>query len=224
MTKAVLSNIIKTSFIEDAGFSPSLQPQFNETTWAEYESVRPRQSSIISVTDLDNKKVEHVKFEPLPVERIYPHVFDEDIKAGQCLVYLRSAIKDADDAIEAFGEPDFQAVGTRLAQIAVAMGKAHSLTEFNESLGGVISFIRRATLIASNDDISRPALNSLLNVLKLSVANPMMDLDEASELVDKLANDGWRGEHALANEIIRALIDSTDLSVEEMQAPLFSEP
>lgn len=219
-----LDKHIQTSPIEDVGKTQSLKPQINATTWDEHEGVRPRRSGGIGSTGLDDVIVENVEVGSLPVERMYPHVFDEDIKAGQCLVYLRSAINDAHDAIDAFGEPDLQAVGTRLAQIAVTMGKAHSLTEFNESLGGVVSFIRRATLVASNDELSRSALNSLLNVLELAAANPMMDLDEASDLVDKLSNEGWHGEHRLANEIIMALVDSSELPADEMQALLFPEP
>lgn len=75
----------------------------------------------------------------------------------------------------------------------------------------------------SNDEFSRSALNSLVHVLGIMAMNPMMDLDEASDLVDKLTNDGWRGEHRLANELIMALVDSSGLPADEVQALLFPD-
>jgi len=187
------------------------------------EGVRQRSRSGFNGTGLDETD-ENFATGILPVERMYPHIFDEDIKSGQALGYIRSAISDAQVAIDAFGEPDLQTVGTRLTQIAVMMSKAHTLTDFNESLGALVSFIRRATLAASSVDVSRSALNALVNVLESAAANPMLDLDEASDLVEKLSDQGWRGEHALANDIVNALVDSSDLTHEVVQALLFPEP
>lgn len=159
----------------------------------------------------------------LPVERIYPHVFDDD-KAGQALIYLRAAIDDAKGAIDAFGEPDIPAVDSRLSQIAVLMGKTHPLTVFNESFGAVVSFVRRATLAASSTELSRSALNSLVHVLELSASNPMLDLDEATDLIEKLASEGWKGEHQLASELLMALADDYGMTTDDMQALLFPTP
>lgn len=226
MTAATIiswDKITQASSIESVSSSAFLKSQVPETTWTEDDDVPLFSSRKISSTGLEDEQVEPRKLGTLSVKRIYPHVFDENITAGQAVIYLRSAINDANVAIDAFGEPDLQTVDTRLTQIAVTMSKVHAMTEFNECLGAVVSFIRRATLTASNDELSRSALNSLIHVLELMAANPMMDLDEASDLVDKLSNDGWRGEHKLANELVTALIDSFDLPIDEVQALLFPE-
>lgn len=226
MTVATITSwdkITQASSIESVSSSAFLKSRVPDTTWMGNDDVPLFSSRKISSTMLEDEQVEPKKLGPLSVKRIYPHVFDENITAGQAVIYLHSAINDANVAIDAFGEPDLQTVGTRLTQIAVTMGKVHAMTEFNESLGAVVSFIRRATLTASNDELSRSALNSLIHVLELMAANPMMDLDEASDLVDKLSNDGWRGEHKLANELIMALMDSSDLPIDEVQALLFPE-
>lgn len=226
MTAATIiswDKITQASSIESVSSSAFLKSQVPETTWTEDDDVPLFSSRKISSTGLENEQIEPRNLGTLSVKRIYPHVFDENITAGQAVIYLRSAINDANVAIDAFGEPDLRTVSTRLTQIAVTMGKVHAMTEFNECLGAVVSFIRRATLTASNDELSRSALNSLIHVLELMAANPMMDLDEASDLVDKLSNDGWRGEHKLANELVTALIDSFDLPIDEVQALLFPE-
>lgn len=205
---------------EETSYSQLVAPQTFTTI---SEGVRQRSRGRFSGTGL-YETAENIETGPLPVERMYPHVFDEDIKSGQALICIRNAISDAQVAVDAFGEPDLQAVGTRLTQIAVTMGKAHALTDFNKSLGALISFIRRATLAASSVDVSRSALNALLNVLELVAVNPMIDLDEASDLVDKLSDEGWHGEHVLADDLVKALVDSSDLTPEDVQALLFPEP
>lgn len=185
---------------------------------SQYQQARTTNSSptVSSTTQSADNEVS-----PLPINRIYPHVFDESNLAGQALIYLQSAITDAKEAIDAFGEPDLQEVTTRLTHIAAAMGKAHLLTEFNESFGGVVSYVRRATLLITSEDISRSALNSLLQALMSVAANPMLDLDEATDLIDKLAHDGWKGEHRLANELIMALTEDSEITTEELQSLLF---
>ncbi|MDO9142319.1 MAG: hypothetical protein Q7U38_18530 [Methylobacter sp.] len=159
----------------------------------------------------------------LPIDRIYPHIFDEDTQTGQAIAIIRNALDDAKLALEDLGEPNFQSVTTRLTQIAAAMSKAYPLTSFNESLGAVIAFIRRATLVASIDEISRPSLNALVHVLQSIALNPMIDLDDASDLVDKLSNEGWRGENGIANQLIAALLDDYELNTDEIESLLFQE-
>lgn len=98
------------------------------------------------------------------------------------------------------------------------MGSAYPLTEFNESLGGVVAFVRRATLAASSAELSRSALNALVYALQSLVSNPMLDLDEASDFVDKLANEGWQGEHKVADELVATLLYQSALDDHEIQA------
>lgn len=215
---------LQTSPIEGAGVKTYLEHQKLATSWSETVDLYRNQLQMLIRTEQSGDQVEPSTQVPLPVERIYPHVFDEDKKSGQALNYLRSAVNDAKAAIDSFGVPDMQTVGTRLVQIAATMSKTYPLTDFNESLGGVVAFIRRATLAAPSADLSRSTLNCLAHVLELMVANPMLDLDEASDLVEKLTNDGWHGEHILANELIRALSDDTELTDDEVQILLFPEP
>ena len=88
-----------------------------------HEGVSSLLSGGVGSTGLNDEITENAEAHILPVERLYPHVFDNDLKAGRAIFYLRDAIKDATEAIDAFGDPDLQAVGTRLTQIAVTMGK-----------------------------------------------------------------------------------------------------
>ncbi|MDQ3775562.1 MAG: hypothetical protein M3461_15035 [Pseudomonadota bacterium] len=197
---------------------PSAMTEITETTVS--EAPRLRRRSAFSSTNLDDEDTRKEEATPLPVERIYPHVFDENLSAGQATVHVHNAVRDAQLAVEAFGEPDLQAVATYLGQIAAVMGSAYPLTEFNESLGGVVAFVRRATLAASSAELSRSALNALVYVLQSLVSNPMLDLNEASDLVDKLANEGWQGEHKVADELVAALLYQSASDDYERQALL----
>lgn len=149
--------------------------------------------------------------EQMPIDRIYPHLFDQEQKTGQALIHIRSAIGYTQASIDAFGEPDLVAVGGYLAQVATALSAAYLLTEFNPSLGGVVAFIRRAVLAVHITDISRSRLNTLQFALRSLNDNPMLDLDDAADVIDRLEKEGWCGEHALAEKIISALLDDSGL-------------
>jgi len=158
------------------------------------------------------------------VKRIYPHVFDDEVISGQARVNLLSALDDARLALEAFGEADIQSISTRLTLIATTMSNTHRATEFNESLGAVVSFLRRSMLTASAAEITRPALNALVHVIQHLSNNPMIDLDEAAEMVDKLSTEGWQGEEGFADALISTLLDDLDTGKEATaQQRLFDE-
>lgn len=162
--------------------------------------------------------------ENVSIERIYPHTFDVDEAEGQARMHIVRALDDAQRALECFGDADLESMCSRLTLVAATMSKAHEVIEFNESLGAVVSFVRRAILASSSEDVTRPALNSLVNTLQTVSANPMIDLDEACDLTEQLANEGWRGEHGVASALIAAMLDS--LSSEEgaeVQKELFGE-
>lgn len=186
-----------------------------------YEVVQLRPRIKIINTHIDGDTIVSDEYSSAPVDRIYPHIFDEQLPPGQVIVCLNSALNDAQSALDAFGVPDFQTIATRFSQIAVAMAKAHPVTDFNESLGAVVSFIRRAMLYTSPAEVTRSALNSLVKALRSLHLNPMLDLDEASDLVDELINEKWHGEHDTANALITALLD--DYESEEVQTLLFPE-
>jgi len=127
-------------------------------------------------------------------------------------------------ALDAFGEPDLHAVGGSLAQLASALSTAYPLTEFNPSLGGVVAFVRRAVLAAPITDISRSGLNALQFVLRGICDNPMLDLDDAADAIDRLEREGWRGENEIADKIVAALLDDAEFEEnEQAQMRLFAD-
>ncbi|MDN7177316.1 hypothetical protein M0D69_04665 [Caballeronia sp. SEWSISQ10-4 2] len=161
---------------------------------------------------------------PPQPEQVYPHLFDEATSAGQTRALVELALNDARLALESFGRSDFDSIGSRLALIATSMQKAHRLTTFNESFGAVISYVRRAALAANSPDVTRAGLNGLIQVLQSLRANPAMDLDDASDLVEALSAEGWQGDHDVVNALITVLFtESNDSDVPNDQAELFSE-
>ena len=162
--------------------------------------------------------------DPTPIERIYPHLFDQNQQAGHALTHLRSATTYAQAAIDAFGEPDLDAVGGSLAQLATALSTAYPLTEFNPSLGGLVAFIRRAVLAAPVTEISRSGLNALQFVLRGASDSPLLDLEDAAEAIDRLEREGWRGENAVADKIVSILLGDSDVDANEgVQTRLFAD-
>lgn len=129
-----------------------------------------------------------------PASRLYPQAFDDGVAEGKARIFIVQSIEDVQTALEAFGNANLEDVGQRLALVATSMAEAHKHTEFNESLGAVLSFVRRAALRASGADQTRATLNALLGALNNAASNPMLDLDDASQLVDSLTNEGWKGE------------------------------
>jgi hypothetical protein len=162
--------------------------------------------SATRTTRTDQESPRGVESVPISAERIYPHVFDGDLPAGKALVHIGSAMSYARSALDAFAQPDLEAVRSYLAQIAAAMSGAYPKTEFNESLGGVVGFLRRAVLIADTGELTRSALNALSSALRSISENPMLDLDDAADIVELLEKEGWRGGHSLADEIIQLLL------------------
>ena len=158
-----------------------------------------------------------------PVERIYPHVFDEDAASGQVRNHILKALENAQSALDSYSIPDFESMNTSLTVIAAIMSDAHLLTEFNESLGAVVSFLRRATLNTSSDEVNLPGLNVLVNVLQSMAANPMIDLDDACDLIDKLSTENWRGEHGVTDELVAILFGEIATENAELQTNLFDD-
>jgi hypothetical protein len=170
--------------------------------------------AVFSATERDTGKA--------PLDRVYPHLFDETGIAGAARIHLAQALKDAQLALLAFGEADFDTLGTRLTLVATSMAAAHRHTEFNENIGAVASYIRRAALTAASADVSRAALNALVNSIESVLANPSMDLDEAAELTERLECEGWTGDHELVSQLIEAMLGDTN-APEVHQGVLFRE-
>lgn len=194
----------KNKVIDVSFYSPSSNI---ETQFDAFQKTSIR----IKNNDQDNVTIENVTEKPSKADRIYPHFLDQAVPEGEALFFIKNALNDAQIALDAFGDPDLHMVMTHLTQIAATMGRIHPLTNFNESLGGVVSYIRRATLSVTIDEISRPSLNALITALQSLISNPMLGLYDACEIVEKLSNEGWHGEHAVTETLIAALFDELDI-------------
>lgn len=175
-----------------------------------------------TVDPINKSQPSHSK--SIPVERIYPHVFDENEETGQAVVNIKIALSDAKLALESYSEADIANINTRLTLIATTMSNTHELTKFNESLGAVVSYIRRATLNTPTDEINLPSLNGLVHVLLTISKNPMIDLSEASELIDKLSDEGWKGEYGFAETLLAAFFDDLEIDTDDsLQTSIFDK-
>ena len=183
------------------------------------KSPSPRISSTTDLATTD-KKEKNFSTNKSSVDKIYPHIFDEETQTGQVVGYIGSALNDAKSALDAFDDSDFQTINTRVTQIATTMSKAYPLTTFNESLGIVISYIRRAALLISVADLSRAALNTQVQALQSIFDNPMIDLDDASDIVDNLSNYGWNGEHQITSQLIPLLLGDSGINGTELEVLL----
>ena len=154
------------------------------------------------------------------IHRLYPHIFDTNSQAGEAIALIQHAKNDAILALDSFGEPDLNSTVSHLTNVASAMNSANQLINFNKSLNGVVSYIRRATLTVDINDISRSSLNTLASTLQSILENPMIDLDNASDLVEKLSSDGWKGEIEFVEALIAALLTDTE---DNVQTELFTE-
>ena len=174
--------------------------------------------SELSSTSTENSKyIDYTKM--IPVDRIYPHIFDENTDAGSMLVLVRNALSDAESALESYAVPDLQGVTTYLTNVSNLMRESHRFADFNRSLGALLSFLRRATLVTPIENINRSALNALVSSLQSIASNPMLDLDDASILIERLLNDGWKGELESVDLLIAEILSTLD----EPQKELFND-
>lgn len=194
----------------------------SSTVSERFGTSRKHVTSELSISDGETRphRIE-AKKEP-PLDRIYPHLFDESTNAGNVMTLFQHALSDAQLAIEAYGEPDIQTVSTRLTNIAAMMSTAYALIDFNKSLAATVSFLRRATLATPLEAISRPSLNTIAFALQSILNNPMITLDESSDLVEKLERDGWKGGLQVVDALIAELMK--DVEDDEVQAELFPHP
>lgn len=187
--------------------------------------VRVHSGSTLQGTNLDLptdvSEVEAEVTSAPPIQRAYPHLMDGP--AGEACQHVTRALEHARRALEMFGETDLDDINTQFSIIAVTMAKAHQLTQFNDSFGAVLSFIRRATLTASSAEVSRPALNGLVQALHSLLENPLIDLGDAAELVESLSELGWQGEHKAVDRLVAALFNEiAEESGSEQQTDLFA--
>lgn len=179
-------------------------------------------STVVGITQISATGSAEVNASvPVLARRMYPHVFDEDAPTGKISIFIRSALSSSRSALDAYGEPNLSGVASYLAQVATSMRSAYPLTEFNENLGAVVAFIRRAVLANQASDLSRPALNALISALQSVESNPLIDLNDATDLIDRLSSVGWQGEYGDANRLISLLLDEGTTDDEEPQRDFF---
>jgi hypothetical protein len=162
------------------------------------------------------------KLSPVPIARLYPHVFDDAVPEGQSRTHLLSGLADARLAQDAMSESDFDELGFRLGLVANSLRSAHESAPDNIAYRSVVAFIRRAALVAQPTEVSRSALNALAVALRTLSENPLIDLEDAAELSDQLASEGWRGDHAIAKEVIAGMLEEIDPEIAK-QKWLFEE-
>ena len=177
--------------------------------WGGYSNQRVYSSDAIgSVSD-----------RPLRVERIYPHVFDVNTNAGKVLDLINQANQELEKAIDAFGKPDLPSVLSSLTNISVLFNTSYAFIDFNRDLRALVGFMKRATLVTPEEDISRSSLNALTSVIDSVIQNPMLNLNDASDMCERLSREGWKGEIDAVNILVKALLDEGIL--EENQIELF---
>jgi hypothetical protein len=159
----------------------------------------------------EETKENEVAQEPVPLQRLYPHVFDTDMPSARSIASVRTAVSDARSAVDAFDDADLAEVGSRLALIASSMAQAQEAADFNQGFRAVVAYIRRAMLVCGGGyNIGREALHALITVLRQLSDKPVLTLQEGAKLVSELSHVGWRGEHAAASEVINALLGRED--------------
>ena len=173
-------------------------------------------TSLGSVTAMDRARVVHIGFGAIVetpdsmatvARRAYPHL----VEAGQpALALILRSLNDARLALASYDGGDISGAVSRLSVIAVQCAEAHPLTTFNESFGAVVSYIRRATLIANAEEISRPALNSLVLALKQLTVDPMITLRAAGEIIGILSSEGWQGEYRAVDRLLALLSEELE--------------
>lgn len=169
---------------------------------------------VVLSTSGDINTASNTAEQTVEARRIYPHVFDEATKTGEALTLIQKAIEDVRLAIDDFTDANLQSIGTRFSQIALLLKKAYGISHANDPFAAVISFVRRAILIFAPEDASLPQLNSLLVALKKLADNPLLSLDDATDLIDKLTDDGWDGQHEAVEKIVAMLLNEQENEME----------
>ena len=147
---------------------------------------------------------------PTP-EVIYPHIFDPDAgTTSQAMRLIGQAVNHAQSAVEAYGAGELSEVSSALGLVAAAAASAHASTTFNESLGAVVSYVRRAALTAHVADVSLPQLMALVKALRALREQPMISLEAAAGLIDELEQVGWSGMESDVAAFVKALFEAIE--------------
>ncbi|MFN0313484.1 MAG: hypothetical protein ACKVQA_00365 [Burkholderiales bacterium] len=142
--------------------------------------------------------------------RAYPLAYDPEGPAGPALSLLGEVRDLAASIVDAYSDSDMATVGSRLAMSAALLSKAYPHTAFNPALGAVVSFLRRATLIA---DVTQCGLEELMALAKAArhlAENPLISLDDSAELVIELEGQGWAGADSDIAKFVSAVFGDLD--------------
>jgi hypothetical protein len=138
-------------------------------------------------------------------KRAYPLAYDPEGPAGSALRLLNEVQQLTQSMTDAYGEGDLATVGSRLTVAAGVLGKAYPHTAFNPALGSTVSFLRRATLLASADQCGFEELMGLAKAARHIAENPLISLDDAAEVVMQLEAQGWTGADPDVAKFVSAL-------------------
>lgn len=140
-------------------------------------------------------------------DRMYPQAFDANSKAGFARVQIEKAKDDAIRALDFFNVSDISSMATQFSLIAACLLSAYRRADFNDALASVVAYIRRAVLVVDPTSASRQEVNSLVTALRSITMNPMIDYEEAANLVNALAAAGWNGENDAVAELVSAFLE-----------------
>jgi hypothetical protein len=192
--------------------NPQTLPDFTKfTNWALPVALAP-QTSMALLTPADQAQARFVKVSGTRTAdqsvnlgaRAYPHIVEV---AQPAFILMQRALEDARLALDSYDDGDIEGVASRLSAIAAQCAKAHPSTEFNESFGAVVSFVRRAAIAADASQITRVAVNRLIHALKQLTDDPMIDLAAAGDLISSLTDDGWHGEYEAVDRLLSLLTE-----------------
>lgn len=137
---------------------------------------------------------------------LYPHIFDENEKAGQVVRLFRQAFDLSSTVVEGYQEADLLGVDRALTRIGAILAVAYPETVFNSALAGLTSFVRRSVLFTSRDAIDISSALVLQRVLNRMSSDPMMSLDVATDLSLDLEDCGWEGDNQALSALVQSLI------------------
>ncbi len=122
------------------------------------------------------------------------------------MTLVEQALSDARSALDAFDGSDLAAIKTDLALISATAAQAIESSDFNRAFAATLGYVRRATLIADVGEISRPALNALVNTLNRLLQEPTLNLLRAAELTDIMEGNGWKGDDDTIEALVHTLL------------------
>lgn len=153
-------------------------------------------------------------------DRTYPQYSEPNSDFGLLRQDIERARSDVRLALEEFDGGDIGAMASNLSLAASVLSKSLHLADFNDALGSILAFAKRAMLLTQASEVSRGMLNVLLTTLGQLLDGALLDLDGAAEFADSLAAQGWRGEEVETAKFVAEMISGYQV---DDQIDLFAE-